>query len=35
MARRGSNTYRTQSQSDNATTGFAAQMHSRLRTRSS
>lgn len=35
MARRGSNTYRTQSQSDNATTGIAAQIRSGLRIRSS
>jgi hypothetical protein len=35
MARRGSITYRTQSQSDNATTETAAQMHSGLRIRNS
>jgi len=35
MARRSSNAYRIQGQPDNATTGIAAQMHSRLRTRNS
>ena len=35
MARRGHNVYRTQGQTDDATTGTAAQMHSRLRIQSS